>query len=64
MKHRTNRGHWGEAVAKLLPGDHIHHVAPSLDRRASAPTSVRLAVIDAAAAKRRRKAAQRLKAAK
>lgn len=50
---------WGALVAALLPGDHIHHVAPISKKKA--PLEASLAAMDAAEAKRQRK---RQKAAK
>ena len=54
MKPRS-KGDYGDAIRKILPGDHIHFVAPSSK---DAPTSARLAAIDAANRKRARKLAK------
>lgn len=58
-KHTTRQQHtgWGAAIRKILPGDHIHDVAPI--SKQTAPTAVRLDAIDAAQAKRNRKNAKR-----
>ena len=46
------------ALAALLPGDHIHDIAP-INRHASQTSAERLAQIDAAERKRNRKNAKR-----
>jgi len=47
-------------LAKRLPGDHIHHVAPTSKQSQSSMDKV--AALDAAQAKRNRKNAKRRKA--
>ena len=60
MRH-GDRSAWGKAVAKLLPGDHIHYVAPiSKDEPSSA---VRIAVIDEARLRRMAKLQRRARQA-
>lgn len=51
---------YAQVIRRLLPGDHIHHVAPTSK---AAPTSARVAAIDAANAKRARRMAKRRGAA-
>jgi hypothetical protein len=49
---------WGAIVAELLPGDHIHYVAPINRTR---DTKAMISAVDEARAKRARKNAKRLR---
>ncbi len=56
MAKRKPRTGWGAAVSKILPGDHIHHQAPT---STSNDTRAMIDALDAAAFKRMRKLEKR-----
>lgn len=56
-RNRNARKKWSQTISRLLPGDHIHSVAPS--NRAIQTSGQRIDAIDAARLKRMRKQQQR-----